>query len=151
MIDKVTFEGTTYNEVPYKFEAGTGSIAGATGLGAAIDYLDRINFDAASHYEEALMAYASEAMAAIPQLRQIGTARHKAGVLSFVLDGVQPEEIGTFLDRQGIAVRAGHHCAQPTMKRYGVTGTVRLSLAFYNTREEIDTLVGAILKYKYRN
>ena len=151
MIDIVTFEATTYNEVPYKFEAGTGHIAGAAGLGAAIDYLNRIGFEAASLYEESLMAYATEAMAAIPGLRQIGTARHKAGVLSFVLDGADPEEVGKFLDQEGIAVRAGHHCAQPTMRRYGVTGTVRPSLAFYNTCEEIDSLVAAILKYKKIN
>jgi cysteine desulfurase/selenocysteine lyase len=151
MIDIVTFEATTYNEVPYKFEAGTGHIAGAAGLGAAIDYLDRIDFEAASLYEESLMAYATEAMAAIPGLRQIGTARHKAGVLSFVLDGADPQEVGKFLDQEGIAVRAGHHCAQPTMRRYGVTGTVRPSLAFYNTCEEIDSLVAAILKYKKIN
>jgi selenocysteine lyase/cysteine desulfurase len=94
------------------------------------------------------MAYATETLAAIPQLRQIGIARHKAGVLSFVLEGARPEEVGKFLDGEGIAVRAGHHCAQPTMRRYGVTGTVRPSLAFYNTFEEIDTLVAAILKYK---
>jgi len=148
MIDTVTFEATTYNKVPYKFEAGTGHIAGAAGLGAAIDYLDRIGFEAANLYEEALMAYATEALAAIPELRQIGTARHKAGVLSFVLDGALPEEVGSFLDKEGIAVRAGHHCAQPTMRRYGVTGTVRPSLAFYNTYEEIDALVAAILKFK---
>ena len=151
MIDTVTFEATTYNEVPYKFEAGTGHIAGAAGLGAAIDYLDRISFEAASLYEESLMAYASEALTSIPGLRQIGTARHKAGVLSFVLDGAHPEEVGRFLDQEGIAVRAGHHCAQPTMRRYSVTGTVRPSIAFYNTREEIDTLVATILAYKRRN
>ena len=148
MIATVTFEATTYNKVPYKFEAGTGHIAGAVGLGAAIDYLDRIGFEAANLYEEALMAYATEALAAIPELRQIGTARHKAGVLSFVLAGALPEEVGTFLDKEGIAVRAGHHCAQPTMRRYGVTGTVRPSLAIYNTYEEIDALVAAILKYQ---
>ncbi|HEX4206575.1 MAG TPA: cysteine desulfurase [Ktedonobacteraceae bacterium] len=148
MIDTVTFEATTYNEVPYKFEAGTGHIAGAIGLGAAIDYLDRIGFDAAALYEKELMAYATEALAAIQGLRQIGTARHKAGVLSFVLDGTRPEAVGRFLDEEGIAVRAGHHCAQPTMRRYGVTGTVRPSFAFYNTREEIDALITAILRYK---
>ncbi len=146
MIDTVTFEETTYNKVPYKFEAGTGHIAGAVGLGAAIDYLDRIGFEAANLYEEALMAYATEALAQIPGLHQIGTAPQKAGVLSFVLDGARPEEIGKFLDQEGIAVRAGHHCAQPTMQRFGVTGTVRPSVAFYNTHEEVDALIRAILK-----
>jgi cysteine desulfurase / selenocysteine lyase len=148
MIDTVTFEETTYNKVPYKFEAGTGHIAGAVGLGAAIDYLDRIGFEAANHYEEALMAYASEALAQIPGLHQIGTAPQKAGVLSFVLDGARPEEVGKFLDQEGIAVRAGHHCAQPTMQRFGVPGTVRPSVALYNTHEEVDALIRAIFKYK---
>ena len=148
MIDTVTFEETTYNKVPYKFEAGTGHIAGAVGLGAAIDYLDRMGFAAANLYEEALMAYATEALAQVPGLRQIGTAPQKAGVLSFVLDGARPEEIGKFLDQEGIAVRAGHHCAQPTMRRFDVTGTVRPSVAFYNTHEEVDALIRAILKYK---
>jgi cysteine desulfurase / selenocysteine lyase len=148
MIDTVTFEKTTYNKVPYKFEAGTGHIAGAAGLGAAIDYLNRIGFEAANHYEEGLMAYATEALAQIPGLRQIGTAPKKAGVLSFVLDDARPEEIGKFLDQEGIAVRAGHHCAQPTMQRFGVTGTVRPSVAFYNTYEEVDALIAAIFKYR---
>lgn len=150
MIDIVTFEKTTFNEVPYKFEAGTGHIAGAIGLGAAIDYVNHIGFEAANQYEEALLAYATEALASLPQLRLIGTAQRKAGVLSFVLDGARPEDIGEFLDQEGIAVRAGHHCAQPTMSRYGVTGTVRPSLAFYNTYEEIDALITAIFKYTKR-
>jgi cysteine desulfurase / selenocysteine lyase len=151
MIDTVTFDATTYNKVPYKFEAGTGHIAGAVGLGAAIDYLERIGFDAANLYEEALMTYATEALATIPNLRQIGTAQRKAGVLSFLLDGARPEDVSKFLDEEGIAVRAGHHCAQPTMRRYGVASTVRPSLAFYNTYEEVDALVTAILKYQDHN
>ena len=148
MIDTVTFEATTYNKVPYKFEAGTGHIAGAVGLGAAIDYLNRIGFEVANHYEEGLMAYATEGLAQLRGLRQIGTASQKAGVLSFLLDGADPEEVGKFLDQEGIAVRAGHHCAQPTMQRFGVKGTVRASIAFYNTCEEVDALVAAIFKYR---
>lgn len=149
MIDTVTFEATTYNKVPYKFEAGTGHIAGAVGLGAAIDYLNRIGFEVANHYEEGLMAYATEGLAQLRGLRQIGTAPQKAGVLSFVLDGTHPEEVGKFLDQEGIAVRAGHHCAQPTMQRFGVKGTVRASIAFYNTCEEVDALIAAIRKYRH--
>jgi cysteine desulfurase/selenocysteine lyase len=146
MIDQVTFEHTTFNKVPYKFEAGTGNIAGAVGLGAAIDYLNRIGFEAAVQYEDGLLGYATEKLARIPGLRMYGTAPHKVGTLSFNLDGIRPEEVGKFLDREGIAVRAGHHCAQPTMQRFGVTGMVRPSLAFYNTYEEIDTLAEAIFK-----
>ncbi|MFN8469955.1 MAG: cysteine desulfurase [Caldilineaceae bacterium] len=146
MIDHVTFEHTTFNKVPYKFEAGTGHIGGAVGLGAAIDYLDRIGFEAATHYEDGLLAYATQGLATIPDLRLFGTAPHKVGVASFALGGISPEEIGKFLDRQGIAVRAGHHCAQPTMQRFGVTGMVRPSLAFYNTFEEIDALIAAVYK-----
>jgi cysteine desulfurase/selenocysteine lyase len=148
MIDTVTFEGTTYNQVPYKFEAGTGHIAGAVGLGAAIDYLEQIDFAAALRYEEALMAYATEALAQIPGLCLMGTAPQKVGVLSFVLDGAAPEALAKFLDQEGIAVRAGHHCAQPTMQRFGVTGMVRPSIAFYNTQQEIDALIAAIHKYR---
>lgn len=146
MIDQVTFEHTTFNQVPYKFEAGTGNIAGAVGLGAAIDYLNRIGFEAASQYEDGLLAYATERLAAIPGIRFYGMAAHKVGTLSFNLDGIKPEEVGKFLDREGIAVRAGHHCAQPTMQRFGVTGMVRPSLAFYNTYEEMDALAVAVYK-----
>jgi len=148
MIEHVTFEHTTFNKVPYKFEAGTGHIAGAVGLGAAIDYLNRIGFEAAASYEDGLLAYASQRLATIPGLRLMGTAPHKVGVVSFVLDGIKPEAVGKFLDQDGIAVRAGHHCAQPTMQRFNVTGMVRPSLAFYNTYDEVDALYTSVLKAK---
>ena len=133
MIRSVTFEKTTYNELPYKFEAGTPDIAGVIGLGAAIDYLDQIGMDNIAAYEHDLLAYGTRALESIPGLRLIGTAREKAGVLSFVIEGVHPHDIGTMLDRQGIAVRTGHHCAQPVMERFGIPATTRASLAFYNT------------------
>lgn len=148
MIQDVTFERTLYNSLPHKFEAGTGNIADAVGLGAAIDYLERIGFHAAMQHEEAVLAYAIRALAEIPGLRLIGTAPHKVSVLSFVLDGISNEEVGRRLDREGIAVRAGHHCAQPVLRRMGLESTVRPSLAFYNTIEEVDALVAAILKVK---
>jgi cysteine desulfurase / selenocysteine lyase len=141
MILSVTFEKTTYNRVPYKFEAGTPDMAGAVGLGAAIDYLRSIDLDGADAHERQLLAYGTQALQSIPGLRIIGTAREKAGVLSFVLDDAHPHDIGTILDREGIAIRTGHHCAQPLMQRFGVPATARASLAFYNTREEIDALV----------
>ena len=141
MIRRVTFEKTTYENPPTKFEAGTPNIADAVGLGAAIDYLNRIGLVNIEHYEQKLTCYAMERLSQIPGLRLIGTASPKVGVLSFVLDDIPLEEVGKRLDQEGIAVRAGHHCAQPTMQRYGVMGTVRPSLAFYNTYEEIDTLV----------
>jgi len=140
MIASVTFEKTTYNVLPYKFEAGTPNIADAVGLGAAIDYLDGIGLDRIAAYEHELLQYATETIGAIPGLRIIGTAREKASVLSFTLDNVHPHDIGTILDQEGIAVRAGHHCAQPVMKRFGIPATARASLAFYNTKEEIDAL-----------
>jgi cysteine desulfurase/selenocysteine lyase len=140
MIASVTFEKTTYNTLPYKFEAGTPNIADAIGLGAAIDYLNGIGLDRIAAYEHELLQYATETIGAIPGVRLIGTAREKASVLSFTLDDVHPHDIGTILDQDGIAVRAGHHCAQPVMKRFGVPATVRASLAFYNTKEEIDAL-----------
>jgi cysteine desulfurase/selenocysteine lyase len=141
MIDTVSFERTTYAAVPQKFEAGTPIIAGAIGLAAAIDYLDRIGLENVARHERALTAYGTEALADVPGLRQIGTAPEKVGVLSFVIDGVPVVDVGRYLDRHGIAVRAGHHCAQPTMQRYGVDGTVRPSLALYNTFAELDALV----------
>jgi len=144
MIRHVTFEHTTYNDVPAKFEAGTPILAGAVGLGAAIDYLDRIGFANAARYEEGLLMYAQERLAAIPGIRMIGTAPHKAGVLSFVADKVEPAEFGQILNREGIAVRAGHHCAQPALAHYGLKESVRPSLAFYNTREEVDLLVDTV-------
>jgi cysteine desulfurase/selenocysteine lyase len=148
MIQDVTFEKTTYQPPPLRFEAGTGNIADAVGLGAAIDYLDRIGMANISRYEHDLLLYATDALSRIPGLHVIGTAREKAGVLSFVLDGFRTEDVGAALNRQGIAVRAGHHCAQPILRRFGVESTVRPSLALYNTCEEIDALVAAIWNLK---
>jgi cysteine desulfurase/selenocysteine lyase len=144
MIRSVTFEKTIYNDLPYKFEAGTPHIAGAIGLGAALEYLSRLGIDRAAAHEQELLAYATEVLGAIPGLRLIGTAREKVGVLSFVLEGVHPHDVGTVLDRDGIAVRTGHHCAQPVMERFGVPATTRASLAFYNTRAEIDALANGM-------
>ena len=148
MIRSVSFEKTTYNGLPYKFEAGTPDIAGVIGLGAAIDYLDQIGMDAVAAHENELLQYGTRALESIAGLRLIGTAREKAGVLSFVIDGVHPHDAGTILDREGVAVRAGHHCAQPVMDRFGISSTTRASLAFYNTREDIDALVMGIQKVK---
>ena len=146
MIETVSFEGTTFAPVPQKFEAGTPDIASVIGLGAAIDYLDEIGMDRIADYERTLLVHATERLAEIPGLRIIGTAREKAAVLSFVLEDVHPHDIGTILDGEGIAIRAGHHCAQPLMNRMGVPATARASLCFYNTREEIDQLVAALRK-----
>ncbi len=144
MIKSVSFEKTEYNDVPYKFEAGTPNVAAVVGLGAAIDYLNTIGLDKIEAYERDLLAYATKEMTAIPEVRLIGTARRKASVLSFVVEGVHPHDVGTILDQCGIAVRTGHHCAQPVMRRFQVPATTRASLAFYNTREEIDALVAGI-------
>jgi cysteine desulfurase / selenocysteine lyase len=148
MIRSVTFEKTTYNDLPYKFEAGTPDIAGGIGLGAAVDYITRLGIEKIQAYEHELLLYATEALERIPGLRIIGTAREKAAVLSFVIEGIHPHDIGTVLDRQGIAVRTGHHCAQPVMDRYHIPATTRASLAFYNTRGEIDALVAGLYKVK---
>ena len=148
MIRSVTFAKTTYNDLPYKFEAGTPNIAGVIGLGTAIDYVDQIGMDAAAAHEHDLLQYGTRALESLSGLRLIGTAREKAGVLSFVIDGVHPHDAATILDLEGVAVRAGHHCAQPVMDRFGVTATTRASLAFYNTREDIDALVAGIQKVK---
>jgi len=148
MIKAVTFEKTTYNDLPYKFEAGTPNIAGGIGLGAAVDYLSRIGLDRIAAYEHQLLAYGTQAIEQIPGLRIIGAAREKAAVLSFVIDGIHPHDIGTVLDRLGIAVRTGHHCAQPVMDRFGVPATTRASLAFYNTMREIDALAAGLRKVK---
>jgi cysteine desulfurase/selenocysteine lyase len=148
MIKTVTFEKTTYADLPYKFEAGTPSIAGGIGLGAAFDYVTRIGLDQIAAYEHELLVYGTEALSRIPGLRIIGTARDKAAVLSFVIDSIHPHDIGTVLDRQGIAVRTGHHCAQPVMDRFGVPATTRASLAFYNTVAEIDALAAGLGKVK---
>ncbi len=148
MISSVTFEKTLYNVIPYKFEAGTPNIAGAIGLGAAIDYVNQIGLANIARYEHELLSYATEQVSRIPGVRLIGTAREKAGALSFVLEGVHPHDAGTVLDQEGIAVRTGHHCAQPVMIRFGIPATTRASLAFYNTKEEVDALVEGIRKVK---
>jgi cysteine desulfurase/selenocysteine lyase len=144
MIQDVTFEKTTYQGAPLRFEAGTGSIADAVGLGAAIDYVTAIGLDVIDRYEHELRLYAEERLAQVPGLKMIGTAPDKAGVLSFVLDGVRTEDVGAALDQEGIAVRSGHHCAQPILRRFGLESTVRASLAPYNTREDIDALESAL-------
>jgi cysteine desulfurase/selenocysteine lyase len=146
MIAAVTFEKTTYNQLPYKFEAGTPHISGLIGLGTAIAYVESIGLAAIAAYEHELLEYATARLGEIPGLRIIGTAREKAGVVAFVLDGVHPHDIGTILDREGVAIRAGPHCAMPVMSRFCVPATARASLAIYNTREEIDRLVTAIGK-----
>jgi cysteine desulfurase/selenocysteine lyase len=146
MIASVSFEKTTYNVIPHKFEAGTPNIAGVIGLGAAIDYVTALGIGAIAAHEDELLRHGTELLQAIPGLRLIGTARHKAGVLSFVLEGIHPHDIGTVLDYEGIAVRTGHHCAQPVMDRYGLTATTRASLACFNTRQELDALARGIHK-----
>jgi cysteine desulfurase/selenocysteine lyase len=146
MILSVSFEKSTWNEIPYKFEAGTPNIAGAIGLGAAIDYMEGLGMERIAAHEDDLLRYGSERLSAIPGLRVVGTAREKTGVLSFVLDGVHPHDIGTVLDYEGIAIRTGHHCAQPVMDRFGIPATARASLGLYNTREDLDALVAGILK-----
>ncbi len=146
MIKSVTFEKTLYNDLPYRFEAGTPNIAGTIGLGAAVDYVTSVGFENIEAYEHELLDYGTRALSSISGLRLVGTARKKAGILSFVLDGVHPHDIGTILDSEGIAVRTGHHCTQPVMARFGIPATARASLAFYNTREEIDALVKGIDK-----
>jgi cysteine desulfurase/selenocysteine lyase len=148
MISSVTFEKTTYNTLPYKFEAGTPDIAGGIGLGAAVHFVLTLGLEKIAAYEHDLLAYGTDALLSVPGLRLIGTAREKAGVLSFVLDDIHPHDIGTVLDREGIAVRTGHHCAQPVMQRFGVPATVRASLALYNTRAEIDALVAGLHKVR---
>jgi cysteine desulfurase / selenocysteine lyase len=141
MIASVTFEKTTYNVLPYKFEAGTPNIAGVIGLGAAIDYVNGLGIAAIAAHEDDVLAYGTEVLPTVPGLRLVGTAREKAGVLSFVIEGIHPHDIGTILDYEGIAVRTGHHCAQPVMDRYGLPATARASLACFNTRDELDALV----------
>ncbi len=144
MILSVSFEKTMYNDLPHKFEAGTPDIAGVIGLGAAITYIQSIGLDAIEVYEKELLDYATTSLSKIKQLRIIGTAAEKSSVVSFVIDGIHPHDIGTLLDREGIAVRAGHHCTQPTMKRFGVPATTRASISFYNTPSEIDALAKAL-------
>ncbi len=148
MISSVTFERTRYNVLPYKFEAGTPDIAGAVGLAAAIDYLEALGLDRIGAYERDLTAYGTRALSAIPGLRLTGTAAEKSGILAFVVDDVHPHDVGTILDRGGVAIRTGHHCCQPLMARLGVSATSRASLALYNTRAEIDALAGALARVR---
>ena len=148
MIKSVTFEKTTYNALPYKFEAGTPNIAGAIGLAAAVDYVTGIGRDRISAHERELLAYGTAELSEVPGLTLIGTAVEKSSVLSFVMDGVHPHDIGTIVDQEGVAIRTGHHCAQPLMQRLGIPATARASLALYNTREEIDALVAALHKVR---
>jgi cysteine desulfurase/selenocysteine lyase len=151
MISSVTFERTTYQKPPARFEAGTGNIADAAGLAAALDYISRIGMANIDRYEHDLLTYATAALQTIPGLRLIGTARDKASVLSFVLDGYEPVAVGSALNEEGIAVRAGHHCAEPILQRFGLKATVRPSLAFYNTCEEVDTLASALRRLADRS
>jgi cysteine desulfurase/selenocysteine lyase len=144
MISSVTFEKTTYNRLPFKFEAGTPDVGGAIGFGVAIEYLNRVGMDNIAEYEHELLAYAVRTISGVPGVKLIGTAKERAGVLSFVLEGVHPHDVGTILDQEGIAIRTGHHCAQPIMQRFGIPATARASFAFYNTKEEVDALAQGI-------
>jgi cysteine desulfurase/selenocysteine lyase len=148
MIEAVSFEKTTWNELPYKFEAGTPNIAGAIGLGAAIEYLEELDFESLARHEDELLSYATEALSAIEGVRLIGTAPHKLGVLSFVMEGVHAHDIGTIMAHEGVAIRVGHHCAEPVMERFGVAATARASLALYNTRDEIDAFIQGVRKVR---
>ena len=146
MIRIVRFGGSSWNELPHKFEAGTPDIAGAVGLGATVDYLKQVDLAAAAPYEHDLLDYATRAVSALPGVMLVGTARHKAGVLSFVMDGIHPHDLGTIVDQEGVAIRTGHHCAMPVMERFGLPATARASFAFYNTRADADALVAALGK-----
>ena len=148
MILTVSFEGSTWNELPYKFEAGTPNISGAVGLGAAVDYLADIGPAEVARYETELLAYLNQQLATVEGLRIIGTAPHKVGVVSFMLDDIHPHDLGTILDQLGVAIRTGHHCAMPVMERYGLPGTARASLGLYNNREDVDRLVTALGRAK---
>ena len=146
MIKMVSFSKTLYNDLPHKFEAGTPHIAGVIGLGAAIDYLNDIGLELTAAYEQDLLSYAEEAVSSVDGLTQIGTASNKASIVSFTLEDIHPHDIGTVLDNQGIAVRAGHHCAQPVMDRFGLAATARASFGIYNSTEDVDALAAAIGK-----
>jgi cysteine desulfurase / selenocysteine lyase len=146
MISKVTFEETTYNVLPYKFEAGTSNIADAIALGTAIDYVSGIGVDAIAKHEGELLGYATESISGLKEVKIIGTAKKKSSVLSFVIDNIHPHDVGTFLDFEGVAIRTGHHCTQPVMDRFGIPATSRASFAMYNTKEEIDALVNGVKK-----
>ena len=147
MIKTVSLEeGTTYNDLPFKFEAGTPNVADVLGLESALEYVNSIGLDNISNYENELLAYATQKLKSIKGLRIIGNSDHKASVLSFFIDGIHPYDIGSILDKLGIAVRTGHHCAHPAVDRYGISGTVRASFAFYNTKEEADVLYEGVVK-----
>jgi cysteine desulfurase/selenocysteine lyase len=148
MIKTVSFKGTEFNDLPFKFEAGTPHIAGCIALGTAIEYIQKIGLENIQQYEAALLDYATEQLSQIEGLKIYGTAKNKSAVLSFLLDGIHPYDVGVILDNQGIAIRTGHHCAQPIMEHYNITGTCRATFAFYNTKEEIDLLKEGILKAK---
>jgi cysteine desulfurase/selenocysteine lyase len=148
MIASVSFAGTTYNRIPYKFEAGTPNIAGVIGMGAAIEYLGSLDLDRVAAHEHDLLEYATARLREVSGVRLIGTAEQKASIVSFTLDGVHPHDVGTILDQNGVAVRAGHHCAQPVMERFAIPGTVRASFALYNTRHEVDRLIAALGRVK---
>jgi cysteine desulfurase/selenocysteine lyase len=144
MIQSVTFEKTTYAPLPMKFEAGTPNIEGAVGIGAAVDYLRQLDWEAVGRHEADLLAYATEGVSSIPGVRLVGTAAHKASVVAFIMEGAHPHDIGTVLDQEGVAIRTGHHCTQPVMDFFGVPATARASMAFYNTRDDVDRLVAAL-------
>jgi cysteine desulfurase/selenocysteine lyase len=144
MIRTVTLAGSTWNDLPYKFEAGTPNIAGAIGLGTAIDYVRAVGFEAIGSHEAALVATATRELERIDGLRLVGTARRKNAVVSFVMEGIHPHDLGTVVDREGVAIRTGHHCAQPVMDRFGIPATARASFAMYNSLEEVDALVAAV-------
>ncbi|MEX0607237.1 MAG: aminotransferase class V-fold PLP-dependent enzyme, partial [Halofilum sp. (in: g-proteobacteria)] len=144
MISKVTFQGSEFNVIPHRFEAGTPNIAGAIGLAAAIDYIEGIGAERIAAHEADVLAYAHERVREIDTLHVIGTARHKAGVLSFIMDDVHPNDLGMLIDQEGVAIRTGHHCAMPVMTHFGIAGTARASFAFYNTREDVDRLIEGI-------
>jgi len=146
MISSVTFEKTTYNKLPHKFEAGTPNIAGGIGLGAAIQYLNQFDWDQVEAHEHDVLNYATERISAVPGVRLIGTAREKTAAVSFVIEGIHPHDVGTILDQEGIAIRTGHHCAQPLMQRFGIPATARASFGLYNTRAEVDALIAALRK-----
>src|SRR5690606_8948047 len=148
MIETVSSGGTTYNQLPYKFEAGTPHIAGVIGFGAAIDYLQALDRRGAQAHEQALLAYAEKRARETPGVRLIGTSKSKTSVLSFLLEGTHPQDVGMLLDQQGVAVRTGNHCAQPIMDQFGIPGTIRASFAFYNTMADIDRLFEALVKVR---
>jgi cysteine desulfurase/selenocysteine lyase len=148
MIRTVSFDGSTWNDLPYKFEAGTPNIEGAVGLGAAIGFVQRLGFEAIGAHERALLDRATRAVEAVEGVRVVGTAKRKASVLSFVMEGIHPHDIGTIVDREGVAIRTGHHCAQPVMERFGVPATARASFAMYNTEDDIDALVAALRRVR---